>query len=485
MARPPCIWTLLSSLASRRRLLFAGAGFVALLVFVGEARAQEAGTVGSALATAPASTAPIDRLDAMESEHFVVRFDLERDWVLAEPALEALEAGYRVAAGWLGASATPKVSVEIAPTVEDFARVSGVDRQRIENTGAVGAIAVDRIIVLSPRLLSRGYPWRDVLNHEYLRHLLARRGVARDPIWLQEGIARYGQARWRAQAPAFLDEIDRSLVARALRENAVIPLAALDASFVSQSSNAAVRLAFAESALAVDYLIERWQVDGLQRVIAELAGAPAYRGMDAVFLAAIGEPLARFEEGWRGMLEKRGYRETAGIVAPAYHLAGQGESDAWELAEWQPPAAQNHLRLGDLLRARGNLRAGLMEYEKARAVAPASAYAHVKTARALLELGRAPAAAEAAREAVRLGGGYPAASVVLAAALKALGDHEGVVAALREALELNPFDPFAWRDLGRALRKLGRAQEAQRASVTALRLVPGNEAFMRSVMQDE
>jgi Flp pilus assembly protein TadD len=75
------------------------------------------------------------------------------------------------------------------------------------------------------------------------------------------------------------------------------------------------------------------------------------------------------------------------------------------------------------------------------------------------------------------------ANVVLAAASAALGDHEGAASALREALEINPFDPFAWRDLGRALRTLGRAQEAQRASVTALRLTPGDEAFHRTVME--
>ena len=184
------------------------------------------------------------------------------------------------------------------------------------------------------------------------------------------------------------------------------------------------------------------------------------------------------------MVERSGYREIAGLMVPAYHLVGKGEVDALDLAEWQSQAAQNHLRLGDLLRARGNVRAGLMEYEKACSVAPASPYARVKTARALLELKRAPAAAEAAREAVRLGGGYPAANVALAEALRALGDDEGAAGALRGALEINPFDPFAWRDLGRALRRLGLAQEAQKASVTALRLMPGNEAFMRSVMQD-
>jgi tetratricopeptide (TPR) repeat protein len=421
----------------------------------------------------------------IESEHFVLRFDQERDWVLAEPALEALEAGYTATAEWLGERVSQKVRVEIAPSAEDFERVSGLARQEIETVGAVGVSDFNKIVLLSPRLLARGYPWRDALNHEYLHCLLVSLSANHAPIWLQEGFARYGEARWRTSSPEFLDDIDRSLVARALRERTLIPFSAMDPSLVRLPSRGAVRLAFAESALAVEYLIGGWQVDGLRRVFAELAGSPSSRGMDAALRAAIGEPLAGFEEGWRRMLEKRGYQEIAGIVVPGYLLAGKGEIDAWDLSEWQPLAAQNHLRLGDLLRTRGNVRAGLMEYEKVRSITPASPYVHVKMARALLDLKKAPAAAAAAREAVRLGGGYPAANVVLAAALAALGDNEGVVAALRAALELNPFDPFAWRDLGRALRKLGRAQEAQKASVTALRLMPGNEAFMRSVMQDE
>jgi len=434
---------------------------------------------------AAASLAMDGRLATAESEHFVLRFDPERDWVLTAAALAALEAGYEATGEWFGERAPAKVRVEIAPAVEDFERVSGLALQEIETAGAVGVSAFNKIVVLSPRLLARGYPWRDVLNHEYLHYLLVRLSANRAPIWLQEGFARYGESRWRTTDPAFLDDVDRSLVARALRENAVIPFSAMEPSLVRLPSRGAVRLAFAECALAVDYLVGGWQVDGLRRVVAELARGSEYRGMDPVLLAAIGEPLARFEEGWRRMLEQRGYQEVAGIVVPAYHLAGQGAVDSWDLAEWQPLAAQNHLQLGDLLRARGNVRAALMEYEKARAAAPASPFTHVKTARALLELGRAPAAAAAAREAVRLGGGYPAANVVLAAALAPLGDHEGVVTALREALELNPFDPFAWRDLGRALRKSGRPQEAQQASVTALRLMPGNEAFMRSVTQGE
>jgi tetratricopeptide (TPR) repeat protein len=434
---------------------------------------------------AAATQALSGRLSVLESEHFSLRFDPERDWVLAEPALEALEAGYGAIGEWLGARTPLRVRVEIVPSAEDFERVSGLGRHEIETAGAVGVSAFNKIMVLSPRLLLRGYPWRDAINHEYLHFLLVRQSANRAPIWLQEGIARYAETRWRSPRPEFLDDVDRSLLARALRENQLIPFSSMDPSLVRLPSPGAVRLAFAECALAIDYLLERWQMEGLRRVLAELARTPSYQGMDPVLRAAIGEPFASFEDGWRQSLEQRGYTEVAGVTVPEYHLAGGGDADAWDLADWQPLAAQNHLRLGDLLRARGNTRAALVEYERARTVAPGSPYVLVKTARALLELKRAEPAATAARAAVRLGSGYPAASVTLATAAAALGDHEEAAAALRAALEINPFDPFAWRDLGRALRKLGRAQEAQRASVTALRLTPGNQAFHRTVMEND
>jgi tetratricopeptide (TPR) repeat protein len=430
--------------------------------------------------------APDDQLATLESPHFSVRFDPERDWVLAEPALAALEAGYEAVGTWLGERAPAKVRVEIAPDIPAFQRLSGRSSPQVESAGAVGGGARDSIVVFSPRLLARGYPWRDALNQEYLNGLLTRLSAGRVPAWLRLGASRSGGSRWRAPVPAGLDAVDRSLVARALRENTLIPLAELDASLVRPPTPDAGRLAAAECELAVEHLIEGWQVEGLRRVLAALAAGAPDRGLDSAFLEAIGVTLGQFEEGWRRMLAGRGYREIEAVVVPRHHLAGGGDPDAREFAEWQPLAAQNHLRLGDLLRGRGNTRAALMEYEKARRVAPGSPYAHVRAARALLELGRAPAAAEAAREAIRLGGGgYPPANVALGAALAALGEFEGAVAALREALEINPFDPYAWRDLGRSLRRLGRAQEAQKASVTALRLGPGDAAFRRSVVETE
>jgi tetratricopeptide (TPR) repeat protein len=424
------------------------------------------------------------RLAHRESEHFLLGYDADRDWVLVEPALEALEAGHRALGAWLGERPTGKVRVEIVPSAREFESVSGLTPKEIETAGAVGVCAFNKIMMLSPRLLLRGYPWRDALNHEYVHYLLVRLSGNRAPIWLQEGVARYAESRWRSGGEAaFLDDTDRSLLARALRENGLLTLADMNSSLVRLPTMGAVRLAFAECALAAEHLIGAWGLGGLRGVLAALADQPDPGDVDAALQAAIGTSLAAFERGWRQALEQRKFREVEGLGVPAYRLAGEGDIEAWDLADWQPLEAQNHLKLGDMLRTRGNARAGLMEYERALRIAPASPYAHIQAARAQLALGRADRAAASAREAVRLAGAYPAAHEVLAEALAKLGDAGGAAKALRAALEVNPYNPFAWRDLGRALRRLGRTAEAQEAGVIALRLGPGDEKFQRSVME--
>jgi tetratricopeptide (TPR) repeat protein len=473
--RAPCIWTLLNALGAESRLRPSWGG-----IGVGLALVLVLGAAGTALA----QSTPDQRLTSEQSEHFVVRFDPERDGILAAPALEALEAGRAAIAAWLGEQAGSRVPVVVAPSVAEFVRLSGLRPEDVEKAGVVGVTGDAGIVVLSPRLLLRGYRWRDTLNHEYVRRLLADLGAGGAPLWLQEGLARLGGTRWRGPDAPFLDDVARSLLARALREGRLIPLEDLGRQLAQLSDPAAVHLAFAECALAVDHLAAKHGPDALRRLVAALGRAPAARGFDEVLQATLGESVASLEEGWRADLAGRGYQELAGLLLPAPRLAGPGAADAWDLADWQPLAAQNHLRLGDLLRGRGNLRAALLEYEKARSVAPGSASVHWKRARALLELGRAGDAVAAAREAQRLGGGYPAASVTLGAALAAAGDAAGAATALRDALELNPFDPYAWRDLGRVLRRLGQAAQAQEASVNALRLRPGDQAFMQSVMEN-
>jgi len=423
------------------------------------------------------------RLEPVESEHFVLWHDPRRDGVLVEPALEALERGRAAAGAWLGDFPAGKVRVEIVPSAEDFERTSSLAPAEIETAGAVGICKFNKIMILSPRLLLRGYRWRDTLNHEYLHYLQVRLSGNRSPIWLQEGVARYGEALWRGAGGSFLTDVDRSLLARALREDALVPFSAMDPSLVRLPSAGAVRLAFAECALAVERILAGWGEAGLHRLLAELA-RPGTRGVDDALAAALGLSLDGVERLVREELAGRGFREIPGAVAPALRLAGAEDGETWDLAQWQGEGARNHLRLGDLLRERGKLRAALLEYRRALELAPASPYASLKVARVELELGRPEPAATAAREAVRLWGDYPAARQVLARALAALGRTEEAAGQLEAALEVNPFDPYAWRDLAAALRELGRGEEARRAQRASLRLARGDAELLRMMSNE-
>ena len=52
-------------------------------------------------------------------------------------------------------------------------------------------------MVVSPRATIFGYPWMDTLAHEYTHLVVSRLAHDAVPVWLQEGLARLEQTRWR------------------------------------------------------------------------------------------------------------------------------------------------------------------------------------------------------------------------------------------------------------------------------------------------
>ena len=72
------------------------------------------------------------------SPHFVLRLQEERDGVLAEYALEALERGYEVLGRDLGYQPSARVRIEIFPDHQRFHAASSLSKRDIEVAGAVG-----------------------------------------------------------------------------------------------------------------------------------------------------------------------------------------------------------------------------------------------------------------------------------------------------------------------------------------------------------
>ena len=87
--------------------------------------------------------------------------------------------------------------MEIFPTTATFYPASSLSTRDIEVSGAIGICKFNKIMLLSPRNLARGYRWTDALSHEYIHYILVHLSGNRAPIWLHEGIAKYFEDVWR------------------------------------------------------------------------------------------------------------------------------------------------------------------------------------------------------------------------------------------------------------------------------------------------
>jgi hypothetical protein len=415
-----------------------------------------------------------------ESEHFSLYLDPRRDGVLAAAALAALEAAREKAGDWIGWRPAGKVRVEIVPDAGSFERISGLSREEIERSGAVGICKFNKIMILSPRVLVQGYRWRDALAHEFIHYLLVRISAGRAPVWLQEGTARYGDTLWRSGESLWMGRVEEGLLAGALREGELLPFAVMSDSLVRLPSMKMVRLAFAQCAHAVEYLLEKWGTKGLRGLLEGLAEERPPSGQ-SVLEGVLGVDLATFEEGLRASLRERGLREAEGLVTPGFMVSSGGEGDAeeWDLDRWQPLEARRYIRLGDMLRSRQRRRGALKEYRKALDIAPLSPYVLNRMGRILLEMEREQEAEEMFVMAMEAAPDYPATYSGLAEVLALTGRWEESREALEAYLEINPFNPVVWKDLGSVHMQLGEKETAVRYWETSFRLNPGDEELRR------
>src|SRR5258708_14128176 len=67
--------------------------------------------------------------------------------------------------------------------------------------GTVGVGKWGRLTLPSPRATGHGYAWRDTVAHELTHLAVTRASGDLAPLWLQEGVAKNEEVRWRAPGP--------------------------------------------------------------------------------------------------------------------------------------------------------------------------------------------------------------------------------------------------------------------------------------------
>lgn len=371
-------------------------------------------------------------------EHFTVRLAPGRDELLSPFIFETLNRIRASLAEDLGFGPKTRVLVEIYPDPQSLAAVSPLTVAEIERSGTIALCKYNRLMVVTPRVLLRGYPWRDTLAHEYVHLAIARLTNNNAAVWLQEGLAKHLEARWRQPQPTELAPSQRDLVAQALRKRALLPWSKMHPSLAKLPSQRATALAFAQAQLALRLIVKRGGNGALRAILRQVA-----TGKDEWQAISKSLRLPQFDKAFRHFLSRLRLKSAPQLVPTQLQFANKKHSKEQRILAVKARRARRFFRIADMLRSRGYLGAAIVEYRKAHEIsaghdpliASALTQSYLDTAQAV----------EAARTISAVADLYPhlaGPQVLLGLSLAGTpSERSSAAAPLRRAFAINPFDP--------------------------------------------
>jgi tetratricopeptide (TPR) repeat protein len=376
--------------------------------------------------------------------HVQAVFADPKDALIAPYLFEAMAAAREALGEDLGVRPAHVVRFEFLDDPLKLAMITPLSAENIRTTGTVGVTKYRRIMMITPRVMVYGYGWIDTAVHEYVHYLLTMRTGNQAPVWLQEGLAKLLETRWRLAEPPPLPPAIAHRLHQAIVRDELVTLEEMYPSVAMLPSQELAALAYAEVETMLGLLLERRGAAGIEALLERVA-----MGEDAkdALAAAWGDDFDGFMEEWKAVTRRSTAKAQEGPLRGLEWKdaeAGEGEPDeplGDVFSQLPGGKARQHARLGGLLQGRGHDEAAAQQYEKARA------------------------ADRRARE-------DPALSRRLGRLYVGLERWADAVPLLQVAARAEPEDANLAAAQGRALLRSGEAERAREALMRAVRVNP-------------
>lgn len=288
---------------------------------------------------------------------------------VAERARDAVRAD-------LGVELPRPLRIDVVRDLFSLSAVSGLPLEAAETTGTVAVARWGRVTLLSPRASRHGYPWQDTLAHEIVHLALSRATRDFAPLWLQEGVAKRQEQRWREPRP-FDDAGTHDMVAkRALEMGNSVGVDNLGPSIAMLPSADAASIAFSEVTSFINFWIAENGRAAFRLLLDDLKGL-ADRDPDPALRGVTGFGLRDWIVIWQQHLLARDSGAGDELVRPSH-----GGPDI------------RAVRLGDLLLKGQHFEAAARVFEGARRATPEVSALRYRASQAELARGRREAAVE-------------------------------------------------------------------------------------------
>jgi len=323
-----------------------------------------------------------------EQQGFILRFKNDDDAALAPLLMQVAEQALTTLERDLKTRLPRPVHIDVVSDHHSLAAMTGLPEEAAQTTGTVAIAKWGRVTMLSPRAMgAHGYAWADTLMHELTHLSVSRASDDRAPLWVQEGVAKREETRWRSPFP-FDDQPPPDAVARlGFDRGLALPLDKLGPSIAMLPSAEQAMVAFAEVNGFLRFWIKENGDDALATFLRSLATSPVQDGVNITLRQQTGADLAAWSERWQKSLASVSTALPPDLM-PLPPRPGEAPS-----AQASPRDIYRSARLADLLRDRGHLPQAAVQAKKSHEAAPNTAAGRARLALLLRALGRRDEAA--------------------------------------------------------------------------------------------
>jgi hypothetical protein len=357
-----------------------------------------------------------------------LRFQDEADRALVPLLAQVATRARASLARDLGVELPRPLRIDLVRDQYSLAMVSGLPLQAAQTTGTVAVARWGRVIMVSPRATRSGFPWQDTLAHEMAHLAVSRASRDHAPLWLQEGIAKREETKWRTPRPLD-DRVDFSAHARAaLVTGNEVGIERLGPSIAMLPTPEAASSAYAEVASFVEFWIRENGLPALALFLLELKMTRGAEDADRALRSVTGYALDSWIARWKLRL-----------------VSDQGPDRPESPGHDGVPTPElvSAIRLGDLLNDRGFAAAATVPLAEAVRRAPALASVRARLGQTLLAAGRGGEVDDALGQLEGLDGLHAGWLASRGQLLRSRGDVAGAAQAFDLALGIQPFTPEA------------------------------------------
>jgi hypothetical protein len=300
-------------------------------------RSEEGSQLGN-IARGCARVTAATVVDEDEAHAVEVRYQDEADRPLTPLIVDTVVRARDALTRDLGATWPKPTRVTVVRDLMSLSAMTGLPQKDAQTTGTVAVAKWGRVTLLSPRASQHGYSWRDTIAHELTHLAVTRATIDHAPLWLQEGVAKRQETRWRDRGPFDDHPSPDAIVTRGIEMKLDLPLDRLGPSIAMLPSADAAMVAFAEVTSFVRYMADESPPDALSKLFGSLRAGSS---PDDALHDATGAALKEWDLRWRAHLAEEPHQTLSAV----FGLGGK-HGDLQELSK--------RARLAELLMGRGH-----------------------------------------------------------------------------------------------------------------------------------